>query len=78
MYRLTVILLAAGLAPAQVKTFKPGFNLFSVEQDIAMGKKAAIAMTSSPATWRASVHGLRIRGMPDSSDFDSRWSMTGT
>src|SRR5438445_2432805 len=41
MYRLTVILLIAGLAPAQVKTFKPGFNLFSVEQDIAMGKKAA-------------------------------------
>src|SRR5882672_5799809 len=44
MYRLTVILLITALAPAQVKTFKPGFNLFSVEQDIAMGKKAAIEL----------------------------------
>src|SRR5258706_5123727 len=41
MRRLTVILFSAVLVFAQVKQFKPGFNLFSPEQDIQMGKEAA-------------------------------------
>lgn len=36
-----LVLLCAGLLPAQLPTFKPGWNLFSKEQDIQLGREAA-------------------------------------
>ncbi len=36
-----VVLMLGGTAFAQLKEFKPGFNLFSKEQDIQLGKEAA-------------------------------------
>src|SRR5260370_12987626 len=41
MRTLIVLLLAASHAAAQVKHFTPGFNLFSKDQDVQLGKEAA-------------------------------------
>jgi beta-barrel assembly-enhancing protease len=40
---------AAGFAPAQVKDLKPGFNLFSSQQDIQLGQEAATQVQQEQA-----------------------------
>lgn len=40
-HRYILALVLSAVALAQVKQYKPGFNLFSVEQDIQLGKEAA-------------------------------------
>ena len=41
MRRLSLIVLAVCVSFAQIRPPKPGFNLFSKEQDVALGKEAA-------------------------------------
>ncbi|MFB3779232.1 MAG: hypothetical protein ACE141_16565 [Bryobacteraceae bacterium] len=50
---LLLVTLAAAVQPAfaQLRQYKPGFNLFSKEQDVALGKEAAGEMRTKSSTW---------------------------
>ena len=41
---VTIAILAPSLAPAQLRELRPGFNLFTVQQDVQLGKEASVEM----------------------------------
>lgn len=47
LWALPVLLLGAAAAFGQVKTLHPGFDLFTPEQDIQLGKEAAAQVEKS-------------------------------
>lgn len=54
----TALLLGAAVAGAQIKTLKPGFNFFTPQQDIQMGKEAKAQVEQQQPV----IHDPRITG----------------
>lgn len=55
---VTILLVGAGIAGAQIKNLKPGFNFFSPQQDIQMGKEAKAQVEQQQPV----LHDERITG----------------